>query len=347
MTVLDERKGTWSAAARADTETRARDGVIDTMRGVAILMVIGIHALPKADGAVLVTAIDAVLRPCVPIFLFASGYLTARAGAVPLGKRLRRTLEPYTIAFIGAYAFMAASNPAMDHRPAVAVARYVFAYVFVYYYVFVYVGCTLMLWGLMTIAGRARDGRLIVLLAMTLLAGLVVGAYLDPLLQRAGVSEALIEEVRLRDLPFWFSFVAAGALVGHLQAGDVLRELRYPLLGATILSYAIYVAIRVAGFGDAAAYDLMAFYLYAVLLCLALLGLRWDSPALAVLGSASYFIYLWHIFVIMALRPLPALQAHPLLATISEYAAALAVSAGLVLTLRRLAPRRLVQMVGA
>ncbi len=184
-------------------------------------------------------------------------------------------------------------------------------------------------------------------MAIALLVGLVVGAYLDPLLQRAGVSEALIEEVRLRDLPFWFAFVAAGALVGLMRAGEVLRDLRYPFLGATILSYAIYVTIRVADFGDAAAYDSMAFYLYAVLLCLALLGLRWDSPALAVLGSASYFIYLWHIFVIIALRPLPALHGHPLLATVVEYAAALAVSAGLVLMLRRLAPRRLVQMVGA
>ena len=99
----------------------------------------------------------AALRSCVPIFLFASGYLTARSGHVPLGKRVRRTLAPYTIAFLGAYAFMALSNPEMDHRPVIVVVRYAFAYVFVYYYVFVYLGCTVMLWAAMAAAGGGEE----------------------------------------------------------------------------------------------------------------------------------------------------------------------------------------------
>ena len=80
----------------------------------------------------------------LPIFLFASGYLTARSGQVPLWKRLKAALIPYAIAFVAAYIYMALHNPAMDHRVITTVARFVLAYVFVYYYVFVYVGCTVV-----------------------------------------------------------------------------------------------------------------------------------------------------------------------------------------------------------
>lgn len=339
----------WVPVGRVHPQARARDGVVDTLRGVAILMVIGIHSLPKADGAAFVIAIDAALRPCVPIFLFVSGYLTAQSGRVPLKKRLYRTLEPYTVAFIAAYAFMAAANPAMDHRPAVAVARYVFAYAFVYYYVFVYVGCTIALWAAMTFAWRGDDHvrRLAFLLMLAVPVGLTFGAYIDPLLQRFGVTESVIQEVRLRDLPFWFSFMAVGALAGLFRADHMFRAWRYPLAAAAAAAYAVYAAGRIAGIGDAADYDSLTFFLYATLLCVALIGFAPDNATLAVLGAASYFIYLWHIFVIMALRQLPVLQPHPFLSTVVEYAAALSASAVLVLLLRRLTPPRLARGLGA
>jgi peptidoglycan/LPS O-acetylase OafA/YrhL len=69
-----------------DRESKAsassRDAGIDTMRGFAILMVIGIHSLQQPLNS-WETLADAPLRPCVPIFLFASGYLTALSGRVP------------------------------------------------------------------------------------------------------------------------------------------------------------------------------------------------------------------------------------------------------------------------
>jgi surface polysaccharide O-acyltransferase-like enzyme len=72
------------------------------MRGFAILMVIGIHSLQQPPNS-WETLADAVLRPCVPIFLFASGYLTVLSGRVPLFKRLKAVLIPYAIAFAAAY----------------------------------------------------------------------------------------------------------------------------------------------------------------------------------------------------------------------------------------------------
>ncbi len=348
MTVSAEIRPDWPHAARVPASTRERDGVIDTMRGVAILMVIGIHSLPKVDGSALVTAIDAVLRPCVPIFLFASGYLTAKSGYVPFAKRMKRTLEPYTIAFIAAYAFMAANNPAMDHRPAIIVARYALAYVFVYYYVFVYIGCVAALWLVFAVAGEGKDRprRLLVMLGLAVFAGLTVGAYLDPLLQHFGASAAVVEEVRLRDLPFWFSLVAVGAIAGILRAEDAFHDLRYLLAAATIAAYSAYAAIRIVGLGDAAAYDSVAFFLYAALACITMIGFAYDSTALAVLGSASYFIYLWHIFAIMALRQVLVLQQNPLMFTAVEYTTALAFSVVLVLALRRVSGPRLAQWLG-
>jgi peptidoglycan/LPS O-acetylase OafA/YrhL len=340
----------WRDAAPSGVQARQRDGVIDTMRGVAIVMVIAIHSLPKIEGSALVTAIDAVLRPCVPLFLFASGYLTAQARDVPLARRIKRALGPYTIAFIAAYLFMALQNPAMDHRPFVIVARYGLAYVFVYYYVFVYVGCTVMLWLAFAAAGPVDDGRrarLLLVLALAICVGFVFGAYLDPLLQRLGASNSLIEEARMRDLPFWFGFVALGVIVGNAGAPQTLRDLRYPLAAATMLAYAAYAAIRIAGIGDAADYDSIAFFLYAALLCLTMLGFAFDWQALAVLGVGSYFIYLWHIFPIMLLRQWPGLQQQAATSFAVKFAVALATSALLVVAIRRARAPRLAQWLGA
>src|SRR5262249_4514279 len=159
-----------------------------------------------------------------PIFLFASGYLTALSRSVPLGKRVRSAIIPYAIAFVAAYAYMALHNPSMDHRIATTIARFTFAYVFVYYYVFVYIGCTLVLWSVLAWTHAQRSRSILLLLAIAL--GLLSGSYLDPLLSRFGASEALIEEARMRDIPFWFSFAALGAWIGGTAALTNIRKVK-------------------------------------------------------------------------------------------------------------------------
>lgn len=349
-----------TSVAQADTETLARparaaavsrDGAIDTMRGVAILMVIGIHALQQPLDASWKVALDAMLRPCVPIFLFASGYLTGLSGRVPVTKRLIATVIPYAIAFIAAYIYMALLNPAMDHRITTTIARFGLAYVFVYYYVFVYIGCTLLLWLVLWFATRVptqSEQRLQVLLLMAIAFGLVTGAYLDPALARFGLSEGVIEEFRMRDIPFWFAFAALGMLVARASIRTVLLDMLPTLAVATLLAYAIYTAVRIAAVGDAAAYDSVAFFGYAAALSVFLLASRVDVPLLATLGSGSYFIYLWHIFVIMALRDLGGFR--PLggvAATLLMYVIALGITGAALLALRQWASPRVLRYLGA
>ena len=293
----------WAAIPDARAPAASRNDAIDSMRGIAILMVIGIHSLQQPLDAPWAVAVDAALRPCVSVFLFASGYLTALSGRVPLGKRIGAALIPYAFAFTAAYIYMALHNPAMDHRPVTVLARFALAYVFVYYYVLVYVGCTATMWLLLAIAGRTPESgrRLAAVLVLAIAAGLLVGSYLDPALSRLGLPDSLIEEVRLRNIPFWFSFMAAGALAA--MAGSAFStELRGVLPGATLVAYAVYALVRIYGIGDAAAYDSTAFFAYATLLCCWLLTAQPRLPMLAALGSGSYFIYLWHIFIVMALR---------------------------------------------
>ncbi len=135
---------------------------------------------------------DAALRPCVPVFLFASGYLTALSGRVPLAGRITAALIPYAIAFAAAYLYMALHNPAMDHRVTTTLARFGFAYVLVYYYVFVYVGCTAAMWLILAIAGAApwSKQQLAAVLILAIAAGLVTGSYLDPALARVGLADS-------------------------------------------------------------------------------------------------------------------------------------------------------------
>jgi surface polysaccharide O-acyltransferase-like enzyme len=348
---LMARDSVWPMPDQASrTGAPGRDTGIDTMRGIAILMVIGIHSFPQPLNSWAVP-IDAALRPCVPIFLFVSGYLTARSGRVPLWKRLKAALIPYAIAFVAAYIYMALHNPAMDHRIVTTVARFVLAYAFVYYYVFVYVGCTIGLWLVFSASppnAPSSKTRLIVLLLLTIALGLIAGSYIDPLLSRLGYSDSLVEEVRMRDIPFWFSFMAIGALIGISNLGSSLHGMRLLISGATLFAYIIYAGVRLFGLGDAAEYDSVAFFGYAGLFCILLMALDLRSPQLAALGSGSYFIYLWHIFIVMALRDHAALrQFGPAADFAITYAVTALGSILLLLAIRAAAPPRLIRWLWA
>jgi surface polysaccharide O-acyltransferase-like enzyme len=335
------------AATPARGLAARRDIAIDTMRGIAILMVIGIHSFRQPLTSWQIAG-DVALRPCVPIFLFASGYLTARSGRVPLGRRMATALIPYAIAFIAAYAYMALHNAAMDHRIVTTMARFILAYVFVYYYVFVYLGCTIVLWLVYAASDAGTEERLTALLLLAILFGLIAGSYLDPLADRLGMSEAQTEELRMRDIPFWFGFVALGALIGRYDVRSRLRDMRGLLLGATMIAYAVYAAVRLSGLGDAADYDSIAYFGYAALLCVLLLALDGRLPFLAAIGSGSYFIYLWHIFIVMALRDHAGLDRFdPTTSFVITYALTAIGSIAALILIRASAPARLSRWLGA
>jgi fucose 4-O-acetylase-like acetyltransferase len=350
MTVMARIPANPASLGMAYAPAISRDGVIDAMRGVAILMVIGIHSLPQPLDAIWAKSLDAALRPCVPVFLFVSGYLTALSGRVPLAKRLKAALIPYAIAFAAAYAYMALHNPAMDHRIGTTLARFGLGYVFVYYYVFVYVWCMLGLWLVFAVSGPGKSGaekRIALLLALSIGCGLLAGSYLDPAMSRLGASDGLLDEVRMRDIPFWFSFVALGALTA-MFADLSDRSVRRALPGAMLAAYIFYAAVRIIGLGDAATYDSIAFFFYAALFCVALFAVRPSSPLLGWLGSGSYFIYLWHIFIVMLLRDHTTLHQLGGIASFTVCGGlAVLLSAAALLAVRQLASPRLCRWLGA
>jgi surface polysaccharide O-acyltransferase-like enzyme len=350
MTVIERIFAGTPALSLARVSAKRRDGAIDAMRGIAILMVIGIHSLPQPLDAAWAKSLDAALRPCVPVFLFASGYLTALSGRVPLAKRLKAALIPYAIAFAAAYAYMALHNPAMDHRIGTTLARFALGYVFVYYYVFVYVCCTIALWLVLAVGGAGQADsrkRIVALLILSIGCGLLAGSYLDPAMSRLGASEALLDEVRMRDVPFWFSFAALGALTA-MFADLTDQNIRRTLLGMMLAAYVLYAAVRILNLGDAATYDSTAFFLYAALFCVSLFAFRPASPLLGWIGSGSYFIYLWHIFIVMALRDHTSLRDVGGLANLAvAFGSTALVSTAALLAVRQLASPRLCRTLGA
>jgi len=349
MTIAAHHAADWGTT-KLSSDVRARDTSIDTMRGIAILMVIGIHSLPQPLSAPWQILLDSALRPCVPIFLFVSGAMSAGKDSIPLLRRLTTALVPYTLAFAAAYFYMALHNPHMDHRPIVTVARFCLAYVFVYYYVFVYIGCTVCLWLLLRLAKPSENGDapLTLLLMASICFGLLVGAYIDPTMIKSGITSSLIEEVRMRDIPFWFSFVALGLLVGTLFNRPSLAEMKGPFLLASLLTYAVYGAARVWNIGDDSDYDSIAFFSYASSLTLLLFATGMSSQLLARLGSGSYFIYLWHIFIIMLLRDHGSFQQIPPIAEFAMTFIATVTSTVFVLfVVRRLVPSRFTHWIGA
>ena len=81
MTVMERVSAGAASIRHARASAKSRDDAIDSIRGIAIVMVIGIHSLPQPLDTAWAKSLDAALRPCVPVFLFASGYLTALPAA--------------------------------------------------------------------------------------------------------------------------------------------------------------------------------------------------------------------------------------------------------------------------
>ena len=152
----------------------------------------------------------------------------------------------------------------------------------------------------------------------------------------------------MRDIPFWFCFMALGTLLGIHGTRSSLRDSRALISGATLFACLFYAMVRLFGLGDAADYDSVAFFGYAALLCILLFALDVRSPYLAELGSGSYFIYLWHIFIVMILRDHVALHRFgPGISFAITYAVTALGSLVLLLAIRAAAPPRMIRWLGA
>ena len=102
------------------------------------------------------------------------------------------------------------------------------------------------------------------------------------------------------------------------------------------------------GVGDAADYDSVAFFGYAALFCILLLALDVQLPVFAALGSGSYFIYLWHIFIVMILRDHAELRQFGSAANFAiTYTVTALSSIVALLAVRAIAPPRMIRWLGA
>ena len=84
------------------------------------------------------------------------------------------------------------------------------------------------------------------------------------------------------------------------------------------------------------------------LLCVLLLALDIQLPFVAGLGSGSYFIYLWHIFIVMVLRDYAELRQFGAVANFAiTYIVTASGSILALLAVREIAPPRMIRWLGA
>lgn len=282
------------------TDRAGRLTEIDALKAVGVATIVLIHVIrPPWNPAVssLEIWLGHVTRFGVPAFLFASGFLYARATPsswATTTKRLRRILVPYLVASLLAHGLGATAHASLE--PGVLLRDLALGSAFgPFYYVFVIVGLVLVsplferlpAWGLAALA----------------IAAIVIQCALDVF-----TIWPLHLHWHIRNPGLWWGYYLAGWWL-RLH-GDALRAFvgaRRGALGAAAVVLTL-VCLAVAS-GDEVTRRIQVrsgawLGVWAILATVwVAASRRADSPAwLARLSDATYAIFLYHLFFVLPLR---------------------------------------------
>jgi len=327
--------------------TQARFAAIDALKAAGIVCVVFVHALPapwQPSASPLAIWLGHLTRFGVPAFLFASGFLYATRSRVPAAttwRRLRRILAPYLVASLLAQLWRITA-----HAPSNAGSTWADLLLGSsfgpYYYVFVIA----LLVALTPLFARAAPRHLAALLLILL------------------VCQWCVDAALLLPLPFywhlrnpllWWPFFALGWLARlHREALDTwLARGRRETCAALAAGIGLLAAAAAL---DGHAPRLLVrsaawLEIYAVLGLIYAWACARPEPAPLLRGAsqASYAVYLFHPFFVLAAQ----IAANAWLGDLEPFAVALAWAAGLlgpallVIAARRLLGARSLDVIGA
>lgn len=327
------------------SESAPRFPGIDGIKVAGIVTVVLIHALPPpwdTSATPLERWLHQVTRFGVPAFLFASGFLYAGAPAdlATTRRRLRRILAPYAIASLFAQLWHLAHG---EPSPGGSwwIDLLLGSSFGPYYYVFVIA---------LLVALTPGIARLPRALLYAITAALLLGQWL---VDAAG--RGLLEFYwHLRNPLLWWAYFALGWLLRLQQAP--LQAWLAPRRGRAVAALAAAVAfLALAGSLEDVLPRLLVrsaswldVYAMLALLGASAGGLGASPRWLRALSDATYAIYLYHLFFVLAVQQLLPLAARGSLeAILLPWAAGLAGSFALVAVGRRLLGARARDWLGA
>lgn len=295
-----------TARPKEMTASVNREALPDFLRAFAIIGVLVIHSATRFSNGEIEQQIgawfSAIMRPCIGIFLFISGYLLAskRLDAQTLRRRLRRVLVPYSIFAIGAtvaaYRGLFLTEP-FSPTTALEIAWriligdifgiYYFVFLICYAYCFHYVTC-LFNW----------DARVLLLLFTS--SGLLQHAHGIDFWE---VAFPLVspEPVLMRS-PAWLAYFYFGVAFRQSQWIDWTLHNKFAIFSMWTIAFGVYSLAVVLRITESHGYFSVIGNIYTVSTLLALTVIAKPSPAATSLSRNSYFLYLSHIFIVYGVR---------------------------------------------
>jgi fucose 4-O-acetylase-like acetyltransferase len=288
-----------------------RDLRFDTIRGLAILMVLVMHSATLYASSPLEKSIGIWLtknsRPCMAIFFFLAGYFFYRES--PDGKYLRgrckRIIIPYLVfsslvyfyqyrSGVWVYILSHIGKVFFDFMTCNAFGEYWFVFSILFSY----------LLGYFALASKQKDGLLFGTIFFGIM-NLLHAVYYPDFVNRlpaVGPVHTVVELYNLRLLLSWPFYFFLGLLFRRYNLTNALLRDRNAVIFYWIFLFLIYNAVVLLHIGNIPDYCSVVETLYSIAMIMGLMLLCPKSKYISIVGQMSYTIYLAHLFFVFGLR---------------------------------------------
>jgi peptidoglycan/LPS O-acetylase OafA/YrhL len=274
------------------------------MRGIAIISVVVIHSFGKLDTnpgpGLNVSWLLTYTRPCIALFLFASGYFfRMNASGAYLGSRLKRIIIPYLFFSLLALIYQTRLVHLPDlviSKPLVVIGNMIIGNTWGAYW---FIPALLLCYLLGFLFLRGDRSRVLRVTLIFLVINLLHAAYYDAVIAHYNLQgNPLVWLYSYRFFPTWPFYFFLGTLFREYNLRIYLEGHRRVVLGVWLGVFLVYNLLFFARIVPEGGYNSIIDTLASVTAIAGLLVLPLQPPVLAVLGQYSYPIYLSHYFFV-------------------------------------------------
>jgi len=278
---------------------------LDLLRTCAIIGVLIIHSASRYVSTEMEQLVggwfSTFTRPCIPIFLFISGFLLGNSEFTKalLIRRLKRVLVPYTV--FSVLAFFYTYQTSLFSKPPRFYLYILLRFVIgdsmnIYYFVFIIVITYLLFY-------YVRKLRIPIYTILTVFAMLTLihVSYYFTAISAFGADHTLFTYLYTYRYVFWPFFFFLGVVTCQSRLLELCKLNSTQIICLWGIVFVLYNIIYFMKMGNYDGFNSVIGTVYSVCTIFMLLCLRIKSTIVGYLSSLSYYLYLSHIFIVYLL----------------------------------------------